>query len=84
MTDTPPVDEKPIGSEQLLDLKALFQAIASDDEDGAELMIRGLDVDERQKFTQALKDAWETEVWLYNRAADIAARVIRTPAQENP
>lgn len=80
MTDS--ADDQPIAIDQLLDLKALFQAIASGDEAGAERMIRGLDADERLLLPKALKDAWESQLWLFGVATNIVGRVL-TPTKEN-
>lgn len=78
MTDHPS-GEPTIEPEQLSDLKAMFNAIAQGDDDGAEAMVAAMDKEERERFHTAIHDAFEAELWLYTRAADIVGITLTAP-----
>ena len=81
MTDHPS-GEPTIEPDQLKDLKAMFNALIQGDDDGAEAMVAAMDTEERERFHTAIHDAFESELWLYTRAADIVGITLTAPFKE--
>lgn len=78
MTDLPHFAQAPMKPDQLSVIAQLFAHIAVGAEDDAELLIAGMSPEQREQFSVTLRDAWESQVWLYGRASELVGNVILT------